>query len=97
MISERKNSFEDVDYWTKELEQKLQPGTFSIAIVGNKVDLPEDDKQVNTTKAYQYAKERDYMFAEISAKTGDGVSEIFQEISERVYSLKTNNQLEDEN
>ena len=69
-------SFEHVEYWSNELSQKLKPGSFTIALVGNKNDIPEDEKKITTVYAYKYAKEHDYLFAEISAKTGDGVSEI---------------------
>ena len=80
-------SFENIDYWAKELTQKLKPDSYVIAIVGNKADLPDEERQVPTTRAYQYAKEKGYMFIETSAKTGAGVDEIFEQIAERIYKI----------
>ena len=77
-------SFEQLNYWTNELIQKLTPDTYKIAIVGNKADLPEDAREVPHELAYQYAKEKGYLFAEISARNGDGVVEIFEELAKEI-------------
>ena len=46
------------------------------AVVGNKIDL-DDRREVNSNEGENYAKEHDFIFAEVSAKTGDGFSELF--------------------
>lgn len=82
-------SFEHLDYWQKELTQKLKPDTYAITVVGNKVDIPDEEREVPTTRGYQYAKSKGYNFAEISAKTGVGVNEIFSELAEQIYAIKS--------
>ena len=37
-----KNSFYGLEYWTKELEEKLKDTNYKLAIVGNKTDLREN-------------------------------------------------------
>lgn len=82
-------SFEHLDYWTNELSQKLKPNTYQIAIIGNKWDISDDERQVPFTLGYQYAKKKGYLFAETSAKTGAGISEIFSEMAEEIYKIKS--------
>ena len=45
-------------------------------VVGNKTDL-DDRREVNLEEGENFAKEKDYLFAEVSAKTGDGFSDLF--------------------
>ena len=70
-----KESFTHIPDWIKDLTNvNLEDIIF--ALVGNKNDL--DDKRVVTTEeAEKYAQEKDYIFQEVSAKTGDGFSDFF--------------------
>ena len=70
-----KESFTHIPDWIKDLTNvNLEDIIF--ALVGNKNDL--DDKRVVTTEeAEKYAQEKDYIFQEVSAKTGDGFSDLF--------------------
>ena len=47
----------------------------TILILGNKIDL-EDERKVSTATAQQAADEFGTLFAEVSAKTGQGVNEV---------------------
>ena len=46
------------------------------ALVGNKIDL-DDKREVTYEEGENFAKEHEYIFSEISAKTGDGFQELF--------------------
>ena len=46
------------------------------AVVGNKTDL-DDRREVNSDEGENFAKEQNFIFAEVSAKTGEGFSELF--------------------
>ena len=48
----------------------------SFAVVGNKTDL-DDRREVNSDEGENFAKEQNFIFAEVSAKTGEGFSELF--------------------
>ena len=68
--------------WIKELQRQASPGII-IALAGNKVDLADDDengRQVSYEEGKEYANETGALFFETSAKTGDGVQELFTEI-----------------
>ena len=52
-----------------------------IMLVGNKLDL-EANRKVPRELAEEYAQGEGLLFAEASAKTGEGVEELFVEIGE---------------
>jgi Ras-related protein Rab-5C len=54
-----------------------------IALLGNKVDLAEveDTRQVEKATAEAFAREKGLWFKETSAKSGQGISEIFNEMA----------------
>lgn len=64
--------------WVKELQRQANPNIV-IALVGNKIDLSAS-REVGKDEAKQYADEEGLLFLEVSAKTGDNVSETFLEI-----------------
>jgi GTPase SAR1 family protein len=90
-------SFERAKSWVQTLKRQADPGIV-IMLVGNKIDLcsPSTNDQANNDgmdkrrvlkeTAEKYAKEEGLLFAEASAKTGEGVSELFLEVGELVLS-----------
>ena len=46
------------------------------ALVGNKIDLNEK-REVSPEEGQKFAEEHDFIFQEVSAKTGDGFSDLF--------------------
>ena len=70
-----KESFEHLPDWLNDLSNvKLDEVIF--ALVGNKNDL-QDKREVSTEEGEKFAKEHDYIFQEVSAKTSDGFSDLF--------------------
>jgi Ras-related protein Rab-5C len=69
-------SFERAKLWVKEL---LATENGVITLVGNKTDLP--DKAVPTHEAAAFAAEAGIEHAEASAKTGEGVKNIFHRVA----------------
>ncbi|SCW04425.1 LAFE_0H13234g1_1 [Lachancea fermentati] len=81
--------------WVDELKNKVGDQDLVICLVGNKLDLCEEDPQkrvVDTEDAQRYASEQGLLFQEVSAKTGAGVTDIFQTIGEKLYVQKKNSQ-----
>ncbi|KAJ3905841.1 GTP-binding protein RAB5 [Lentinula edodes] len=75
-------SLEKARNWIRELQRQADP-SIVIALCGNKSDLSAR-RQVSEEEAKKYAEEEGLMWAETSAKTGEGVSEIFTAIGKRI-------------
>ena len=68
-------SLEKARSWIRELQRQADP-SIVIALCGNKADLSAR-RQVSQEEARKYADEEGLMWGETSAKTGEGVHEIF--------------------
>ena len=73
-ISNR-DSFTNLSQWLKDLTN-VNMEEVILCIVGNKIDL-SDKRAVNTEEGKKFAEEHDFIFQEISAKTGEGFSDLF--------------------
>ena len=81
-------TFESVDYWIKEIDKNCKDSRI-IAMAGNKSDIDESRKQVSLSMASEYAKNNGILiYSETSAKTGEGVSEIFEQIVSEIIKNK---------
>ncbi len=60
-------------------------GEFVIALCGNKSDL----ESVTQIKAYELADKHDIKATEVSAKTGEGIVEMFNEVAERIFEIRS--------
>lgn len=77
--------------WVDELKDKVGQSDLVIFLVGNKVDIVQEDasrRAVQTDEASQYAQDQNLLFTEVSAKTGEQIKETFQQIGARLYELK---------
>ena len=70
-----KESFIHLPAWIKDLTN-INMSEVIFTLVGNKNDL-SDKREVNEEEAKKYAEEHDFIFQEVSAKTGDGFSDLF--------------------
>jgi len=75
-------SLEKARNWIRELQRQADP-SIVIALCGNKTDL-SSMRQVSQEEAQKYAEEEGLMWAETSAKTGEGVSDIFTAIAKKL-------------
>ena len=76
-------SYERAQGWIRELRVSVVTPNIVIAIVGNKVDLVKDNttaRQIKEEEGATYSKEAGLIFSEVSAKTGENVTEIFDNI-----------------
>jgi Ras-related protein Rab-5C len=71
-------SLEKARSWIRELQRQADP-SIVIALCGNKSDLAAR-RQVTQEEAKAYAAEEGLMWGETSAKSGEGVAEIFTAI-----------------
>jgi Ras-related protein Rab-6A len=70
-----KDSFIHLPDWLNDLSNVNKEDVI-FALVGNKIDL-EEKRQVSTEEGKNYADQNGFIFHEVSAKTGEGFSELF--------------------
>lgn len=72
----RRETFESIDVWLKELEDtKKKVRGFAMILVGNKIDLP--NRAVTTEEGEAKAKALGIPYIETSAKSGENVDKTF--------------------
>jgi len=80
----KKETFEHLDEWIEALSQHIKLDDIVLFLVGNKKDLDPQDIQVDELSALRYAKKNKMKFATVSAKTGEGVVEVFNDLAEEL-------------
>jgi len=76
-------SYERAIKWVAEVEQIDSKPV--VTLVGNKIDL-EKSRVIQTATARNYATENGLLFAETSAKTGEGIINIFVQIAKELIA-----------
>ena len=79
------SSFISIDFWIKELKYKVENENMILCLVGNKCDVGPDDRKISTVRGKNFAEENNMIFYETSAKTGEGVKDLFVTIANKVY------------
>ena len=70
------DSFMSLDAWINELNQKAPEHT-KLVIAGNKIDMREE-RVIEKERAREYSENNGAVgYIEVSAKTGDGIEELF--------------------
>ena len=78
-----KESFDSIPIWIQEVKDVLNKEVVFV-LIGNKIDL-NDKREVNKEEGEKYASEKNMIFEEVSAKTGDNFPELFyQKIFEQI-------------
>jgi len=77
------NTFNRALAWVKELRQQTAQ-TVLIVLAGNKADLAGEHRAVPVDEARGFAEENGLIFAEVSAKTGMAVHEVFMTIANKI-------------
>ena len=81
----RKESFDLVQYWIKDIREKGPEG-IAFMLIGNKKDL-EEEREVSIDDGKKMAEELGGIpFMEVSAKTGENLKEAFLALTELTMS-----------
>lgn len=89
----RRESFDELNLWIKELRTVIEED-IPILLIGNKKDLIEElGRQIQFKRAEDYAKGLNLFYVETSAKTGENVLEAFFELSRRMILCELNTQM----
>jgi len=84
------NSFLKIQSWLQEIKENAPQHTI-IMLVGNKVDV--EKRVVTSEKAATLAENLKLKYMETSAKTGLGVSEVFNSLAEQVMNKWVENNI----
>lgn len=76
-------TFENVKNWISQIKEEANPNVI-IYLVGNKIDVPEEQRLVKPEDGQKMADEFDLPFLEASAKDGTNINEVFQELLEKI-------------
>ena len=71
-----KDSFVHTEHWVNETKD-LKRDDAIFVLVGNKIDLV-DKREVTTKEAEDFATQKGFLFYEVSAKSGEGIEQLFQ-------------------
>jgi Ras-related protein Rab-18 len=79
----RKDTFESLNMWLQEVEQFSMNGGKDVVklLVGNKID---QHRLVERGLANSWAKEKGMLFMEASAKTKEGITQVFTEVVSKI-------------
>ena len=85
-------TFSNIKNWIDQIKKEAQENIV-IFIVGNKIDVDAEERKVTKEEGQKLAEEYNYPFFETSAKTGENVNKIFDDIGEKVdkvfYEIET--------
>ena len=74
-----KKSFERIAYWMNELKDNNQIKELDICLVGNKIDL--EGRVITREEGEKFALDNDIKYFEVSAKTSEGIEELFTSVT----------------
>ncbi|MFX0108421.1 MAG: Rab family GTPase, partial [Candidatus Hodarchaeota archaeon] len=78
----RRRSFTELSKWVREADESIGMRV-PMVVVGNKIDLP--DRAVPSAEAKKWSEDQGFLYMESSAKTGDGVADMFTVLSEMMW------------
>ena len=82
-------SFNKINDWIKVINDKINSKEKALILVGNKIDT--NKREVKKEETEELARNLRIKYRETSAKTGEGIDEVFQELYYEIYEkLKPN-------
>jgi small GTP-binding protein len=80
-----RSTFDELQFWLSQF-RLLADSNAVILLIGNKVDL-EENREVPTEMAEQFAKDHLLEYLETSAVTAQNVKEAFERVSRQIFDL----------
>jgi small GTP-binding protein len=82
---DKRETFDKLEEWVQNIYDSVPVEEKVIFLVGNKIDSP--DRVVTKEEAEAYAKKKNFTYYETSAKTGEGIEQLFDELYNKIYNL----------
>ena len=64
-------------------------GGFTMALAGNKCDMPPESHKIAKSEVDKLVSQYNMIHAEVSAKTGEGLPELFRKLSEQIQKISS--------
>ena len=90
----KRDTFKNLDFWIKDLEDNSDIDNLFIYLIGNKNDM-ENKREVSWVEASNYAKEKKLPYIEVSAKTGNNIQKLFDEVIKGAMTKMLTNENKD--
>jgi len=81
-----KNSFDKLRGWMSDAKEKID-NEYKMVVIGNKRDC-EDEREVDTNTLKEFGEKNGVLTMEVSAKTGEGIDSLFNEMVRELLKLK---------
>ncbi|CAI9570101.1 unnamed protein product [Staurois parvus] len=81
-----KETFKRAQLWLQELRKYVLSEEMVIALVGNKTDL-NSERKVSHEDAQAFAEQERLLYMETSAKTGEGVCQVFEAVASQLLIM----------
>ena len=82
-----RESFERLNFWIDSIDENVDINKKSLILIGNKIDIPEEEKKIKHEEAVEFANKHNMKYYETSAKTGFNIKESFHQLYEDIYNL----------
>ena len=90
----KRDTFKNLDFWIKDLEDNSDIDNLFIYLIGNKNDM-ENKREVSWVEASNHAKEKKLPYIEVSAKTGNNIQKLFDEVIKGAMTKMLTNENKD--
>ncbi len=88
-----RDSFNNLPRWIQDAREQASKEV-TIAVVGNKRDLAANERAVPMLDASRFCQERDLLFMETSALTGEAVLDVFDMLTRRIIEKIQSGQID---
>ena len=93
----KRDTFEKLEFWLEDLKENSDNlNNLFIYLIGNKNDL-EERREVDFEEANKFAKEKNIPYIEVSAKTGNNIKKLFDEMIKGTLSKIITNEKKENN